>query len=788
MSKTKNPALDYHEFPTPGKISVEPTKACSSASDLSLAYSPGVAQPCLEIEKTPDDAYRYTAKGNLVAVITNGSAVLGLGDIGPQASKPVMEGKGVLFKTFANIDVFDLELDTSSPEHFIETVAALAPTFGGINLEDIKAPECFIIEEKLKDRLDIPVFHDDQHGTAIIAAAALINALELTKRKIGKARVVVSGAGAAAIACVKLMYRLGLKKENVIMCDSKGPIYAGRTEGMNPFKEDFAVKTSARTLAEAMKGADVFLGLSQKDVLLPEMLRSMSKNPIVFAMANPDPEITYELATATRSDVIMATGRSDYPNQVNNVLGFPYIFRGALDVRARRINEEMKMAAVKSLAALAKEPVPQSVIKAYGNTSFSYGTDYLIPKPFDPRVLYYVAPAVAKAAIETGVARKEIDIEDYTLELKGKQNHGRVILSSYYNVARRRDKKQRIAYAEGANERVLNTAIMVQKEGVAEPILLGNEKKIRNKAAELDIDISDIEIVEPRLSPHRQSYRDEYYRIKQRKGITKKEADLYMKWTHVFGSMMLRQGDIDGMICGVDRHYPEMIKPIFSIVGLRDGISTAAGLYLVSIKDRVFAFTDTTINVDMTSEKLADISILAAEFMESLNIVPRVAMLSYSNFGSVHHESAKMVQRAKKIVEARAPELEIDGEMQADTAVALDIIKETYPFCRLTKPANVLVFPDMQSGNISYKLLQRLGDARVVGPIILGLNAPAFVMQRHASVDEIFNMSTVISARAALKEDRKQGQHWPQLHLAGTAVPSFQDDYEEGTPLKRGNE
>lgn len=749
-------ALQYHACPTPGKIQVLPTKPCHTARDLALAYSPGVAEPCKVIAEDEEAVYRYTSKGNLVAVISNGTAVLGLGNIGPSASKPVMEGKGILFKTFADIDVFDIELKCDSIEHFISTVKALAPTFGGINLEDIKSPECFEIEEVLARELDIPVFHDDQHGTAIITAAAMVNALDLAQKKLDKVRVVVSGAGAAAIACMKLLFVMGLREENVLMCDSVGVIYLGREEGMNAQKEEFARQTSLRTLAEAMRGADVFIGLSTKGLVTSEMIQSMADNPIVFAMANPDPEIDYPLAKATREDIILATGRSDYPNQVNNVLGFPYIFRGALDVRAREINTEMKLAAVNALASLAREPVPESVRRAYGNAHFSFGRDYFIPKPFDPRVLYYVAPAVALAAMDTGVARKDISVEDYVLSLKSKQNHGRVILSGYHALAKRRGTKT-IALAEGENPRVIKAALMAKEEGIAEPILLGNISNIREQATKLKLNIECLSLLEPAKDSRFSAYIEKYYGYMSRKGVTLSDAKREMQKPNIFANTMLSEGSVDGLICGVDRYYPDMVRPILEIVRLREDVKTAAGLYLVSCGDRVLFFADTSINIDMDSEKLANIAILAAEFAKSMDIVPRVAMLSYSNFGSVRHPSATLVRRAKELVQKIAPELEIDGEMQADTAVVEDILTENYPFCALRSSANVLIFPDMQSGNIAYKLLQHLGGARVVGPVILGLRAPAYVMQRHASVDEIFNMITVAAAQAVLASNHLVG-------------------------------
>jgi malate dehydrogenase (oxaloacetate-decarboxylating)(NADP+) len=749
----KDPALEYHEFPTPGKISVVATKPCVTARDLSLAYSPGVAVPCLEIEKNPDDVYRYTSKGNLVAVISNGTAVLGLGDLGPAASKPVMEGKGCLFKTFADIDVFDLELDCTDVDRFVDTVAALAPTFGGINLEDIKSPECFEIETRLKAKLDIPVFHDDQHGTAIIAGAALINALEITGRKISEIQMVISGAGAAAVACANLYILLGMRREKILMIDSKGVIYKGRTEGMNAMKEAFAVDTKKRTLEDAMNGADVFIGLSTKDLVTPDMLKTMADRPIVFAMANPDPEIDYELAKKTRPDVIVATGRSDFPNQVNNVLGFPFIFRGALDVRAKSINEEMKMAAVMALANLAKEPVPDDVKAAYGGADFSFGPDYLIPKPFDSRVLYYVSPAVAKAAMESGVARKKIDLEDYTLKLKAKQNHGRAMLRYYYALARKTKGEKRIVFPEATSEKVMSAAMMAKKEKICTPVFIGNKEELLQTASRMDFDLTDVEIYDPSNFDKAQQFADLYLDKKGKKGVSASEAKSAVLDNNVFATLMLKQNIVDGLISGIDCNYADTVKPVLEFIGLKPGVHTAAALYMISIADKMLFLSDTAINLEMTKEKLADIALMSADFAKTLGVEPRVAMLSYSNFGNVKTAATKMVSEATDLVRKKNPKLIIDGEMQADTAVEENILKNHYSFSQLDAPANVLVFPDMQSANISFKLLHRLGGARVVGPIILGLNAPAYVLQKYSSVDEIFNMITVAVAQSSLNKN-----------------------------------
>ena len=749
MSTEEN-ALSYHQYPRPGKVAVHPTKPCVTSHDLSLAYTPGVAEPCLRIAENPDDVFRYTSKGNLVAVVTNGTAVLGLGNIGPEAAKPVMEGKAVLFKSFAEIDVFDLELNCATPDAFIEAVAALEPTFGGINLEDIKAPECFYIEEQLRKRMSIPVFHDDQHGTAIITAAAFLNALEVVGKKIEEVSLVVSGAGAAAVACVELLVSLGLSRGNIVMCDSSGVIYEGRDERINEIKQRYAVVTSKRTLAEALEGADAFLGLSTKGVVKPEMLKAMNKNPIVFAMANPDPEIDYPSAKAARDDIIMATGRSDYPNQVNNVLGFPFIFRGALDVRASAINEEMKIAAVRALAELAKEPITESVRRAYGNADFTFGPEYLIPKPFDPRVLYWVAPAVAQAAMDSGIAKLSINVDEYTLRLKGRQNRGREMLRGYHGLARRSSTK-RIAFPEGNNPKVIKAALMAKDEGVAVPVLLGKLEIIEEAAKKLDVDLSQFEVIEPALDPRFNAYVEKYYSIQCRRGFTKTDALRSVRKAHNFACLMLAQGEVDGLICGIDRYYSEMVRPILRIIGRKKGTSTAAACYVVSIKDQLLFLADTAINTDLTAEKLASIAEMTAELAISMDIEPRVAMLSYSNFGSVSHPDTIKVREATQLLRSRNPKLIVDGEMQADTALVKSILNEDYPFSVLKEPANVLVFPSMQTGNIAYKLLQHLGDARVVGPIILGLQAPAYVMQRHATVDEIFNMTTVAVGQATLQ-------------------------------------
>lgn len=738
----KEEALEYHSSGRKGKIEICPTKPCLTQRDLSLAYTPGVAEPCREIVKSPEEVYNYTAKGNLVAVITNGTAVLGLGNIGALAGKPVMEGKGVLFKRFADIDVFDIEIDSEDPDEIIKVCKLLEPTFGGINLEDIKAPECFYIEETLKKELNIPVFHDDQHGTAIISGAGLLNALELQKKEIDKVRIVINGAGASGIAIAKFYVRLGVKKENIIMCDSRGVIYKGREEGMNPYKEEFAQDTKLRTLKEAMKGADVFIGVSVANVVSKEMIASMNERPIVFAMANPDPEIRYEDAISVRNDLIMATGRSDYPNQVNNVLGFPFIFRGALDVRATAINEEMKVAAAHALAELAKQDVPDSVIRAYGGKKIKFGPDYIIPKPLDPRVLIWEASAVAKAAMESGVARKHIDIEEYKEQLEARLGKHREIMRIFINKAKTQPK--RIVFPEGNEEKILRACQIIIDEGIAHPILLGNKEAITNKIKELELDILDkVEIIEPEKYLKFNDYVEEFFRMRQRKGVTRVEAEEIMKNPNYFGSMMVHKGDADGLVSGLNKHYPETIRPALQVVKIKPNLKKVSGLYMMIFKDDIMFFADATVNIEPTAEDLAEIAINTAETAQRFGIEPRVAMLSFSNFGSTRHPLAEKVKRAVEIVKEKKPELIIDGEMQADTAVVPEILKSTYPFSKLQEKANVLIFPDLQSGNIAYKLMERLGGAKAVGPILMGMNKPIHVLQRGASVDDIVNLTAI---------------------------------------------
>ncbi|ACM18612.1 malate oxidoreductase, NADP-dependent, phosphate acetyltransferase-like domain-containing [Geotalea daltonii FRC-32] len=744
MSK-KSAALEYHSTGRKGKIEVIATKPCQTAQDLSLAYSPGVAEPCLAIEQTPEDAYQYTAKGNLVAVVSNGTAVLGLGNIGALAGKPVMEGKGVLFKRFADVDVFDIELNSENPDEIIRAVQLLEPTFGGINLEDIKAPECFYIEEELKKTMNIPVFHDDQHGTAIISAAGLINALELVGKKIEDIRLVVNGAGAAAIACANLVVSLGVKRENIIMCDTKGVIYKGRTEGMNKYKEHFAVDTPLRTLEEAAVNCDVMFGLSSKGAFTPEMVRTMAVNPIIFAMANPDPEITPEEARKVRGDVLIATGRSDYPNQVNNVLGFPFIFRGALDVRATTINEEMKKAAVFALAELAREECPDSVCRAYGNVKFSFGRDYIIPKPFDPRALMRVAPAIAKAAMDSGVARQPIpDMDKYVEALESLQGKAKETLRMIINKAKCDPKS--IVFPEGENEKILRAAQVLVEQGIARPILLGSEKKIRATLQELGIDLNGgVTIIDPANSDKANGYADEFYRLRQRKGLTLSESQRLMSRksrTH-FGCMMVRQGDADTLLAGIDANYAETIRPALQVIGKQEGLSSVHGLYIMVFKKGLYFLADTTVCIDPNAQELAETAILTAEMARMLEVEPSVAMLSMSNFGSVRHPQADKVRLAVELVKEKEPGLIIDGEMQADTAVVTEILQSSFPFSTLKKAANILIFPDLTSGNIAYKLLNKLGEAEAIGPILMGMNKPVHILQRGDDVMDIVNMAAI---------------------------------------------
>lgn len=737
-------ALDYHAHGRSGKIEITPTKPCLTARDLSLAYSPGVAAPCLEIAKNPEDVYKYTAKGNLVAVLSNGTAVLGLGDIGALAGKPVMEGKGVLFKRFADIDVFDIEVNNRSVEEVVRTVKSLEPTFGGINLEDIKAPECFEIERQLQEIMDIPVFHDDQHGTAIIGGAAFINACEITKRDIAKTKVVVSGAGAAAIATALFFIELGVKKENILMCDSKGVIYKGRTEGMNKYKEFFAAETKARTLADAMVNADCFIGCSAKGLVSKDMVKSMSKDPIIFAMANPDPEITPEEVAEVRSDAIMATGRSDYPNQVNNVLGFPFIFRGALDVRARKINEEMKKAAAYALASLAKEEVPDDVKRAYGNEDFSFGRNYLIPKPFDKRVLTRVSPAVAKAAMDSGVARTRIeDLNAYAKALQERLGQTGSIMRNIRSRLPGAD-KPRIVFPEGTNARILKAVSILKDEGLIHPILLGNKKIIHKKMDALGVsNLKDVEIFHTEDSEHYETYVREYFHQRQRKGVSLSFAKDTMKRGNYYGSMMVKMGHADGMITGATQNYPECIKPIMKVVGTNvPNRPKVAGIMILVFKQKVVFLADCTVQQNPDANDLADIAHSAAQlYRRVMQGEPRVAFLSYSNFGSNRDPQATKMADAVKILKTKDTSIIADGEMQADVATNADIMRNLFDFSTLDKAADVLIFPDLNSANISYKLLAQLGGATPIGPILLPLKHAVNIVQRTSTVDEIVNMS-----------------------------------------------
>ena len=740
-------ALEYHSRERKGKIEINVTKPCLTQRDLSLAYTPGVAVPCLEIEKNADDAYEYTAKGNLVAVVTNGTAVLGLGNIGALASKPVMEGKAGLFKQFADVDVFDLEIATEDVEEFIRTVKLLEPTFGGINLEDIKSPECFIIEERLRKEMNIPVFHDDQHGTAIISGAALLNALEITGRKASEAKIVISGAGAAATACAWHYINLGIDKKNVRMVDREGVIYKGRKKGMNEHKLGFAVETEERTLADAMKGADIFCGLSVKGILSKKMVKSMADNPIIFAMSNPDPEITYEDAKEARPDAIVATGRSDFPNQVNNVLGFPFIFRGALDVRASTINEEMKIAATQALADLAKEDVPDAVAKAYNVKSFKFGPDYIIPKPMDPRVLIWEATAVAKAAMDSGVARIKIDIDEYRESLENRLGMSRQVMRMMIRKAR--NQPMRIVYPEGENEKILRACQIIFDEGIARPILLGKKERILKKVKELNLDFDTALIIDPRESAQREVYAKEFTKMRERRGITYKEGFRRMGDPNYYASMMVRSGDADGLVSGISQQYHQTIRPSLQVLSKRKGINRISGVYLMIFKNKIKLFADTTMNIDPTPEILAETAILTAELAREFDIEPRIAMLSFSNFGSSTHKDAKKVADAVRLVKKQAPDLIIDGEMNVDAAVMPSVMKENYPFSTLQEEANILIFPDLASGNIGYKLLMRLGGAEAVGPILVGLEKPVNVLQVGSSeVKDVVNMTAIAVVNA----------------------------------------
>ncbi|MBI3543293.1 MAG: NADP-dependent malic enzyme [Deltaproteobacteria bacterium] len=764
-------SLEYHSRGRPGKIEVNPCKPTATQRDLSLAYSPGVAGPCLAIAADPLAVYKYTTKGNLVAVVTNGTAVLGLGNIGPLAAKPVMEGKGMLFKKFADIDVFDIELNAADPEDVIRACKYIEPTVGAINLEDIKAPECFYIEERLRAELRIPVFHDDQHGTAIICGAAFLNALEITHKKIDKVKCVFIGAGAACIASANMFLNLGVKPENLMMTDIDGVLFKGRTVGMNPYKERFARETPHRTLADAIKGADVVVGLSAKGVLTQDMIKSMAKDPMVFAMANPEPEILPEEVHAVRKDAIMATGRSDYPNQVNNVLGYPFIFRGALDVSATQINEAMKMAAVRALAQLAKEEVPESVSRAYGNKTFKFGRDYLIPKPFDHRALLAVSPAVAKAAIDSGVAQKKIDVDEYRGSLEQLLGGAFTVMRSIKNRVKKGTEHspggrlKSIVFPEGDHPKILKACARLIEDGIAEPILLGRREKIVHTIASLELEqmLAGVQIIDPLTSPKIDEYAQRWAEARQRKGMTPRLASELLRQRSYYGCMMVQAGEADGVLNGISRGYPEAIRPALQIVGVRPG-SKLAGIYMMIFKKRVLFFADTTVNIDPKAEDLADIAIYTADLSQQfVDQKPRVAMLSFSNFGSSSHPFAAKVARAVDLARAKRPDLEIDGEMQADTALVPEILTENYPFSSLKDVANILIFPDLQSGNIAYKLMMRLGGAEAIGPILVGMQKPVNVLQQNSDVEDVVNMAaiTVIEAQQGMGEKSRPPEHKP---------------------------
>lgn len=768
MSKNnrKQDALDYHSQGRPGKIEVIPTKSTNSQRDLSLAYSPGVAEPCLRIKENVEDVYKYTAKGNLVAVISNGTAVLGLGNIGPEASKPVMEGKGILFKIFADIDVFDIELNVTDVDQFVNTVKALEPTFGGVNLEDIKAPECFEIERRLKEELNIPIMHDDQHGTAIISAAALLNALEIQKKKIEKVKIVVIGAGAAAISCSKLYLEIGAKKENIVMLDREGVIRSDRQSAMDETKRFFATHRKISTLEDAAKDADVLIGLSGANIITPAMLKSMAKNPIVFAMANPDPEIDYNLAISTRNDIVMATGRSDFPNQVNNVLGFPYIFRGALDVRATQINEAMKIAAVRAIAELAKKPVPEAVNLAYNQKNISFGKDYIIPKPLDLRLITEVSSAVAKAAMESGVARKHItDWDAYREELKKRLGLDDKLMRAISLKAKGNPK--RVVFAEADNYKILKAAQIVKDEGIAFPVLLGNVEKIQSLIKEHNLDLSDVKIIDPRYEEELlHSFAKVLFEKRKRRGITYYEARKLMRDRNHFGAMMVELGEADALISGLTKNYPLTIRPALQIIGMDEEVKRVAGMYLMLTKQGPIFLADTTVNIDPTVEELVDITAVVARSVQKFNITPRIAMLSYSNFGSSETTNPIKVRQAVEKLHELYPNLVVDGEMQANFALNSTLLKDNYPFSTLNgEPANTLIFPNLDAGNAAYKILQEIGGAEAVGPILIGMKKPVHILQLGSSVREIVNMITIAVVDAQSKEEEL-------------------NDFKKGTPRK----
>jgi malate dehydrogenase (oxaloacetate-decarboxylating)(NADP+) len=748
----KEDALNYHSQGQPGKIEVVPTKVLSSQLDLALAYSPGVAEPCKEIAANKDDVYKYTAKGNLVAVITNGTAVLGLGDIGPDAAKPVMEGKAVLFKKYAGIDSFDIEINEKDPDKLIHIIQSLEPTFGGINLEDIKAPECFKIETVLREKMNIPLMHDDQHGTAIISSAALLNALEVVGKKIDKVVIVVNGAGAAAVSCTKLYLALGAKRENIIMCDSKGVLSKTRTN-LDEIKSRFVTDRKITTLQEAMKGADVFVGLSVANAITPDDLNSMANDPIVFALANPDPEIEYELARKTRQDAILATGRSDHPNQVNNVLGFPYIFRGALDVRATEINEEMKLAAVHALADLTKEPVPDMVVKAYGADKLKFGREYLIPKPLDPRLITTVSPAVAKAAMDSGMAKKPItDWDAYQVELQKRIGIDQKLMSRIIDRAKKSPK--RVVFAEATHHKVLKAAQILKDEGIALPILLGNKKEIQALIEEHKLELQDCPIIYPREEPEMvQRYADVLYKKRQRKGMTFLDCERQMRERNYFGAMMVDCGDADALVSGLTKDYAKIISPALQVIGVADGVSRVAGMYIITNKRGTYFFSDTTVNLDPNAQELAEITELTARGVKFFGMEPRIAVLSYSNFGSSKGDVPEKTKAAVQIARKKDPNLVVEGDIQANVALNTEIQQETYPFSALSKEAaNTLIFPNLASGNIAYKLLMEIGGAEAIGPILLGMKKPVHVLQLGSSIREIVNMAAIAVVDAQLHD------------------------------------
>ncbi|MCP3978387.1 MAG: NADP-dependent malic enzyme [bacterium] len=765
-------ALDYHSEGRHGKVEVVPTKPCITQRDLSLAYTPGVAAPCLRIRDEPESAFAYTSRGNLVAVVSNGTAVLGLGNIGALAGKPVMEGKGVLFKRFADIDVFDLELNSTDPDEIIRTVEMLEPTFGGINLEDIKAPECFYIEEELKRRLSIPVFHDDQHGTAIISGAALLNALELVDKKIEDVRVVFNGAGASGIACAMYYLELGVRPENLIACDSRGVIHDGRDD-VNEFKRRLAVQTDRRTLREALVGADVFVGCSVANTLDAEAVRSMAERPIILAMANPTPEIGYDEARAARDDAIVATGRSDYPNQVNNVLGFPFIFRGALDVRATAINLEMKLAATRALAELAREDVPDSVMSAYGLNRLHFGPDYLIPKPFDRRVLLRVSPAVAEAAMRTGVARRQVDIDEYRDSLERRLGKSREVMRLMINRAKRSPK--RIVLTDGENSRVLRAAQAMLDEGFARPILLGDETTIRRKIDELDLHLRHVRILDPSTSGRRESYAIKYHRMRARKGVTRFDADQAVGDPTVFGALMVHDGDADALVGGIEQHYPDALRPMMQIIGTEE--TRAHSVHMMVIKDRVYFLADTTVNIDPDAEALAEIAISTADVARRFHAEARVAMLSFSNYGSVRDPRTEKVRAATEIVRRRRPDIMIDGEMQVDTALSPKLRDKVFPFSPLEGPANVLIFPDLQSANTGSKLLQALGGAEAVGPLLTGMRKPVHILQHGCSSKDVLYLAAIATVDAQEANSGNEIDPDTATHENHLATPTTTDAF-----------